>query len=477
MDKTLELLISALQQAQKEKALHTKEPADFQTGPLLTQPGGMFSTTGLDSDVISLHVSPRGLGAAIPAIPATLDDPRYGFLTGFGDDIGDEAVYPCDDAPTGYMKAGTLTAQFGRVMRQTNTIEIDKLLHTQRGATTDLRLMNQVLNGGVGLDMANMNQNDLLNLVVKMEMVDVGVRFERLLARMLWNGTITANTAGGGYKEFPGLDSQIATGQKDAESGVALPAADSLIFNFSNNLVDDDSPDIVEYLSMMEFHLRDLAERTNMLPVTWALAMPLGLWFELSAIWPCRYLSHRCNVDGSNALVINDNTNVAMRDAMRSGRYIDINGNRYPVIVDDGMPELSNANSGSIPVGSFTGSIAFVPLRVRGSFPSLYWEYLDYRQVQGQIAPLGAGTRNVPFWTEGGKFLWVYRDKGYCFDLQAKIEPRVVLRTPHLAGKIQNVRWTPLVHNRSAFPDSPYFKNGGASIRTIPTLGQAVWRP
>lgn len=478
----LQRLISAIEALTKEQGLHTKadyrNTASGQGGPLLTQPGGMFAITGLANEVISLHVSPRGLGSMLPAIPATLSDPRYAFLTGFSDDIGDEAEFPCDDAPTGYMKAGTLTSQFGRVMKQTNTIEIDALLQTQRGVNTDLRLMNSVLNGGTGLDMANMNQTDLLNLVVKMEMVDVGVRFERTFGQMLWNGTITANRAGGGYKEFPGLDSQIATGQKDAENGMLIPSADSMIYNFGYNRIDSESVDIVEYLSMMEFNLRDLSDRTQMGPITYALVLRPEAWFELSAVWPCRYLSYRCSdSSGAQILAINDSTNVTMRDAMRNGKYIDINGNRYAVVLDDGIPEFTNTNNGLIPNGSFASAIYFAPLRVRGNFPVLYWEYIDYRAVQAQIAPLGAGVRNVPFWTDGGKFLWVYRDKSYCFDLQAKIEPRVVLRTPHLAGKIQNVVYSPLTHTRSAYPESPYWRNGGASVRPIPAAGQAVWRP
>lgn len=204
--KVLEQLVAAFAAVTKEMkdgGLHSKAPANNNTAALLTQPGGMFAVTGLENEVISLHVSPQGLGARLPAFPATVDDPRYGFLTGFSDDIGDEAVGPCDDAPTGYMKTGTLTSQFGRISRQTETIEIDKLLHQQRGVNTDLRLMNSVLSGDVGLDMANMNQNDLLNLVVKAEMVGVGVRFERKMSRLLWSGAIANNTAQGGLQGVP----------------------------------------------------------------------------------------------------------------------------------------------------------------------------------------------------------------------------------------------------------------------------------
>lgn len=473
----LERLVAALETLEKGAGggLHTKAPANFGTASLLTQPNGMFAVTGMENEVISLHISPMGLGANIPAIPGNIDDPRFGFITGFSDDIGSEATNPCDDAPTGYMKSGMLSARFGRIMRQTNTIEIDKLLHQKRGVNTDLRLINNVFNGDSGMSMANMDQGQLLDLVVKSEMVGLGVRMERKLARMLWDGVITNDTSGGGYKEFPGLDSQIATGHVDAESNVAMPSADSDIKDFNYNLVDGTTLDIVEYLSMLEFYLRHKAERTNMLPVTWAVVMRPELWFELSAVWPCRYLTHRCSIDsGTNPVVINDNTNVALRDSMRNGNFIDINGRRYPVITDDGINELTNVTNVNVPAGSYASSIYMVPLRIRGSFPSLYWEHIDFRGVQSQISPLGAGMRNTPFWTDNGRFLWVYRENGYCFDLQAKVEPRVVLRTPHLAGKIQRVRYSPLQHLAESFPTSPYWLDGGSSIRPSSTTYN-VW--
>jgi hypothetical protein len=410
----------------------------------------------------------------LPVFANNIDDPRYGFITGFSATTGSEATNPCDDAPKGYMKGGTLTSAFGRVMRQTETIEIDKLLHQQRGASTNLRLMGEMLGNSL-LNPAGMTQGQLLDLVVQAEMVGVGVQLERKLATMLWQGSTANNTSGGGYKEFPGLDNQIATGQLDAESGVAMPAADSLIYDFNYNLAGGAVLDIVDYLSMLEFYLRDVATRTGLLPVTWTVVMRPELWFELSAAWPCAYLTHRCATDaGTNVAVINDNANVAMRDAMRNGMYIDINGNRYPVVTDDGIFEHTNINNANVTAGSYASSIYMIPTRIRGNFPTVYWEHIDYRGVQTQLSPLGPGVRNAPFWTSDGRFLWVYRENGYCFDLQAKVEPRVVLRTPQLAGKIQNVRYTPLTHLRSFEPSSPYHFDGGVSLRSV-TASSHVW--
>lgn len=472
----LEQLAAALQMY--NAAQQTKAVGNQHSAMLLQQPGGMFAVTGLNNDIISTHVSPRGLGAMIPALPSDADDPRFGFLTGFSDDIGSEPDFPCDDAPTGYMKAATLTAQFGRLSRQTETIEVDKLLHRKRGVNNNLRLLNAMLTGNVGLNMGNMNETDIMNLVVKAEMVSVGVRAERKLARMLWSGSPSVFTAHGGYKEFPGLDAQIATGQVDAENNVAVPSADSLIYNFAFQDVDGSVRDVVEYISMMEFQLRDLATRTNMDPVTWALVMRPELWFELSAIWPCRYLTQRCaSSPGVTGLSINVNGSeqVAMRDAMRNGLYIDINGNRYPVVIDDGIHEYTNATHASVPAGFWASSLYFVPLRARGSFPVLYWEHINYTELQRQLSPLGAGMRNTPFWTDNGRWLWVYKENGYCFSLQVKTEPRIILRTPHLAGKIQNIRYSPMQHLKSPFPDSSYWTNGGVSFRPEDTDGFAIW--
>lgn len=470
----LERLVGALETLTKDK-MHTKAPGSFNSAQLLTQPSGLFTVTGLERELFTTHIRPMGLGSVLPAIASATDDPRYGFITGFSDDIGSEPVAPCDDAPTGYMKGGTLTAQFGRVQRGTDTIEIDATLHQQRGASTDLRLIGEMLNTGDGMSIGQ--PRDPMRTVIDAQMVGAGVRMERKLAKMVWQGSPANNTAQGGYKEFPGLDNQIATGQIDADTGTALPSVDSLIYNFNYNAVDGTGLDIVEYLSMMEYYLRDVADRTGLSPVTFALVMRKDLWFELSAVWPCRYLTNRCaTAAGTDPMVINDNVNVAMRDGMRDGKYIDINGNRYPVITDDGIFEHTNVTNASVPAGHYASSIYFVPLRAIGNFPVTYWEYINYNNINAQLSALGAGARNAPFWVHpGGRFLWVFKPNGLCFNLQLKTEPRIVLRTPQLAGKLQSVLYSPLTHLRDFDATSPYHLNGGVSLRSV-TTGQAVWR-
>lgn len=442
--------------------LLTREVANTGTATLLTQPGGIFSTWGLEPDVISTHIRPMGLGAVLPPpIPSLTDDPRYPVFAGYGAEEGAQPTYPCEDAPAGVMYAGSFTAQFGRIPKNTNTIEIDKLMHGGgRGITTNLRLLGQIF-GDSPLS-ANMSQDQILDLVTKAEMIGALVQMERSLSKMNWTGTPTNNTAGGGYKEYPGLDYQIITGRVDADGGGAMPNLDSYIEDFNYNSVGGTGADIVAAVSYMTYYLETLADQTGVAPVQFAIAMRPDLWHALCEVWSARYMSQNSfSATGTQLLVINDDTNVKLRDAMKAGRYLDVYGKRYPVILDDGIYEKNSTTTAGIPRGSFASSIYFLPMTYAGNSQGLYMEYIDYSGVNRQISPLGNGSGKVNFWSDNGRFLWNMEHQRFCFDLQVKVEPRLILRVPQLAGKLMNVLYSPKRHIRSAFPESPYYVSGG----------------
>jgi len=452
------------------QALAEQKSADAgPTGPAsLFGSGGIFSTPGVEPDVITAYVRPHGLITELPRMPSTYENPRFATITGFTDTVGSEPAQPCDDAPMGYMKGCNLTAAFGRLSRSTPTIEFDKvMLRLHRGISTDLALRGRVL--GLG-DMApaGLSEADILNIYTMAEMVTVGVNIERELSRMIWQGTPANNNVGGGYKECPGLDNQIATGQVDADTETACEALDSDVKNFNNNPVTGSSPSIVEYMSMMEFYLRYNAERMGLMPVEWVIAMTEGLWFELTEIWPCQYNTNRCAsaVVGDQSRTVLDGGEMRSQiDAMRTGKYIDINGHRYRVITDSGILEES------IGYGTFRSSIYFIPLTITGGFQVTYLEYVDYRAGARDTALLRG---NETFWTDRGMYSWAAEFQKWCYKLSCKIEPRIVLRTPQLAGRIDDVLYEPLQHVREPYPDSPYFKDGGVSLRGGESL-HAVW--
>lgn len=484
-DVVLEQLTKAIQgQAKVQEALvsaitgeeYGEKQETTNTAVLLFGGGGIFSTPGLDANVITAHIRPKGISAMLPKFSSVLEQPLYATVTGFTgiNGIDDEPVNPCDDALSGFMKGCNLTAQFGRVARATNTIEFDKVMtRLNAGVTTDLVLRGRLL-GMDDFNPSGLSESEAINVVTMGEMVGVGVQFERVLSRHVWQGSPANNTAGGGYKEFPGLDNQIASGQIDANTGVACEALDSDIKDFNFNPVEGSSPSIVEQLSMLEFFLNYNADRMGLDPAQWVIAMRPELWYELSAVWPCQYNTNRCAtavIGGQSRVFIDGRENVAERDRMRRGMTIDVNGRTYPVVTDTGIFEDNNETNGNLIPGQFASSIYMVPLTITGGFPVTYMEYLDYRAGARDVALLRG--RN-DFWTDDGVFSWTLEEEKWCYELTAKTEQRIILRTPQLAGRIDNVMYEPVQHLRSPYPDSPYFADGGVSLRDTPTL-QAVW--
>lgn len=468
----LDRLVKALEKEVGDGGQHTKTPANFSNYTPLHGSGGIFTAPGLERDVLTAHMRPSGITAILPKIPTVYQDPRFGTITGFTATTGSQPTYACEDAPTGYMKGCNLTARFGRIRFDTNTIDVDDvMLRLHRGDHTDLMLRGQLL-GMTGMTPSGLQQTDVLNLVTMSEMVIAGVNMERELNRQTWQGVTTI------ANEFPGLDVQIATGQRDADTGTLCPALDSDVKEFAYNDVCGSTLDIVEYLSSMMWYLNDIADNTGLAPVNWVIVMRPGLWHELTACWPCAYNTNKCAsmMTDANASVSVDGVDMTrLRDDMRNGKYIDIEGRRYPVITDTGIFEHNSTNNANLVPGQYASSIYAVPLSIQGGFPVTYMEHLDFRAAQADVNLL-RGMEQF-FWTDNGMYSWAYEQVKWCYKLALKIEPRVVLRAPHLAGRLDHVLYSPLQHERSSDPASSYFKDGGISINPNAVLSApyAVW--
>jgi len=456
----------------KQAGMATKDVLSYPTATRLHGTGGIFSVPGMEREVVSTHVRPFGLAARLPKFASIDEDPRFGALTGFTDDVGNEPATPCANAPQGYTKSCTLTAQFGRVARSTQTIEMDKvMLRFNRSDFRDLQLYGEVL-GMSGFTPSGLNQQQALNVITMMEMINAAVRLERVLCGHLWVGSPANNNAGGGYAEFPGLDNQIATGQVDSSTNVACASLDSDIKDFEYQDVCGTTRDIVEYMSMLEYYIYSLASDTGLQPVEWVWVMRPQLWYELTACWPCKYNTNRCTAIGGDHQVITDGReNITDRDRMRQALTIDVNGRNYPVILDNCIAESNNQNDAHVQPGTYASDIYFIPLRITGGLPVTYMEYVDYRQAASDTALLRG---REDFWTDRGEYSWAIDQEKWCYELSVKTEQRVVLRTPQLAGRIQNVAYSPLQHLRDPQPDSPYWVDGGVSLRRAGTR-YAVW--
>lgn len=454
-----ELINLLSKQTEILEGLAAKSAGNAQSVAPLHGNGGVFSSS-MERDVISAVVTPYGISAVLPAFPSVNENPLFGAITGFTDVVGSEPTTPCADAPVGYIKGANLTAKFGMTRRDTNTVDIAKvMMKKNRGDFTDLVMRGKII--GTELLPASIDDNDVLNIIVKSEMVGAAAQAQRKLSKDIWRGTVASGT-------FPGLDVQVATGQKDAETGTLAPALDSDVKDFNFDLIGGTGRDIVEYISMVEFYCRYNAENMGLDPVRWVVAMRPELWQELTAVWPLAY-----NTLKANSKVTVDGVELTReRDRMRNAKRLIVNGNEYEVVLDTGIYEYNSTNSAGLAKAEYASGIYFLPMTINGNFPVLYREFVDYRAMDTLSGKYLNGLNT--FWSDGGEFSWAVETNKWCIKLSLRADNRIILRTPQLAGKIQKVKYVPLQHLREPYPESSYFADGGVSMRSSTTFN-SVW--
>lgn len=435
--------------------------------------GGLWSMGGLSREIINAKIEPHGLSKFLPLLPSVDTNPIFGAILGVESD-GSRITEPCEDAPTGYAKGGTLTAKFGLTRFDTRTIDLMEVgLRKHRGDFTDL-----VLRGGLLGDAAlspqsirAMSDREFFTNLVASEMLIAGINAQRELSQDLWQGTVAVGA-------FPGLDIQINTGHVDAYTNAVMPSLDSKLYDFNYNDVSGESPNIVEIMHAMEHWLYYNSVHMGFDPVQWIIVVRPELWEELINVWVCKYMTNHCadtGTAGSERIITvnNDGAAAELRNTMKNAMYLDINGRRYPVVMDTGIYQYDWDNDENLGEGEYASSIYFVPLTVQGGgFRTTYREYVDYSAAEQMLDMIKQGKN---FWSDGGVYSWSIEDeKGWCAKLALRSQQRVILRTPHLAGKIQKVKYAPIMPIRSPYQDETYFLDGGVSMRSDETF-YSVW--
>lgn len=433
-------------------------------------PGGLFSTPGLERPIFSAMVLPRmGLQSRLSVVPTVSTDPLFGILTGVTATTGDsEPSGVCDDPKTaGLAKLCTHTFPLGRYSRQSRVFDIDRAGKiTNRAEMMDLQMLGNAIQGLTGATVPTLpgasSQAEIVRNEVAKAMFELGVSWSRDFATQIYAGNPANNTAGGGYKEFYGLDNLINTGYRDAVTGVVCPASDSIIRSAGNVDITTNPSYYVRTIANIIRNLRSLATRAGLDPVQWNIVMSFGLFYELTEIWPVSYMTYRAtNIPSGSTNFVNSSDVERMRDEMRgdlynyTGQFLLIDGQKIPVVLDDAITETQNAGS------SFSSSIYFVPLTVLGGIPVTYMEHFNYNEGSIEMGNAFAGEGSY-FASDNGRFLWHRKPPtNFCVQILAKTEPRLLLLTPYLAARLTDVNYTPLEHERQYDPAASYYKDGG----------------
>lgn len=444
--------------------------------------GGLFNTPGLNPGVVNAMILPYlGLQAALPVTRTPYQQPLTPIFTGVTASTGSFSAAPCGDTKTvGLAKLCNITTKFGRVSLKTPTLQLDRMGQlSNRGYFTDFRLLgdpnNPTITNGVTPTLPQGGLSAAITSEVQKQMLQYRVGWAREFSKLLYSGN-PVNNLGDGYKEFMGLDILINKGYRDAESGTLCPAADSLLQSFSSQNFSTSptaATDLVALIQNMYHALESIADRTGLSPVQMKLSMPRDMFYEVTKVWPIAYATTATTVIAAGQvntqLQINAMDSAQLRDEMRTGSFLMIGGIRVPVIVDDAITQTS------IGSGVFESTIYFVPVFVLGNTPSTYTEYFDF---DGDGALMTAanifGIPGKYFTSDAGRYAFVKLNDDFCVALKGLEIARVRLDTPHLAGRLTEVRYTAGIPTRSPYPGDATFYNGG---HTVTPSAPSLWSP
>jgi len=436
-------------------------------GPLQDGSGnfGPFAAPGVRPQMYTTLVRPYSLARMLGVSKSEYTEVLLEILTGVTAGSGANAENFCGDPPEpGRAKVCQQNIPFGEYFSKDSLNVIPK--------TGQLRnrgeIPREVLNGGP-------NENPLIPDVLWRWPADsrdqlgyglwlVGVELERSLEPVLITGSnalAPGATQPGWISEFNGLDWWIKTGFTDAISGVACPAMDSIVITFSAAITGTDAAGrtIMNELQRLVRATRANAMKFGMPEVEHVFVMRDTLFYELVDQVACNYATTRCTA-GTNAAQTQDALVIeGMRQAMINGMYLEIEGRRIIVVFSDGVPETQNAD------GTWRSDIYYVPVRWRGqSLLNLEYFPMDNPYISKYTSFINAPDTSV---INNGIFLTGKRHNGFCHEYLFASRMRLILETPFLAGRIDNVDYAANTDIRDPHPDATTrYKDGGRTMRT-----------
>jgi hypothetical protein len=261
---------------------------------------------------------------------------------------------------------------------------------------------------------------------------------------------------------FNGLDVLVNTGYADAFTHVACPAADPIVLNAGGAIIQNTGVATVRRYVENYRAVKYLAEQLQVNDVQWSFLMRYQKFLALTEIWPCAYNTYRCYVTpptaGSVVVDISASEQNAMRQAMRDGHYLLIDGEKVPVIIDTTMLEQN------VGAGNFQSDTYLLPIKsatLGGQL--LYLDYFNYRGqfgMQDIISQLGPQDEYRV--SPDGRFaIFFMGGTAFCKQVMIRTRKRLVLRAPFLSVKIEDEQYNVYVHEREWDPAGSFYQDGG----------------
>jgi len=459
------------------QAVATKnDPPLAPIGPYSHGPNGLFNRRDRDNPVFSAMMTPQmGVADALPVFngsrfldeafggtDAAFESLITGMTAGALDDFANQPTTPCADGPTGgLMKFCSLVNTFGHYKMSTREVEINRAGRVaDRVDAFAVQVANQFPTGLFASPTPTPSLQNAVNTELAMRIWEMVMSFQRMIAPRVFTGSPVNNV--GEAKDIVGLDIHINTGNKvDSQFGTVCTAANSDVKNFNSGIIDSTTAqNIMAYIEMADAFVTHKARRQGLGDPEYIIAMRPELWQVITEVIPVQKYEKiiaMINRVTNGRAVVDSQGVYNERNAIRASMMIPVNNRFIRVVIDDTIAETNIGKVAGTP--AYISTIYGIPLTVLGGYPVTFWEYFDHGNNQAMA--IQAMASMLTWVTDGGQFRWTSEFSKGCLKLNAVFDPRLRMRTPQIAWRINNVGYAPLQHFSSWDPNSAYFVDGG----------------
>lgn len=457
-------IAKALGIAQKNDPASTTLTAPTLQGPFSGNADqyGIFSGAGVRPDRFSTLVRPHSFMRALQISKSEYTDEILEVMTGVTAASGTNATGFCGNPPTvGQGKVCQQIYKFGKYYVKTDLNSIPEIGQLRNRADVPGNIINQGTAGHPLIPDLMFRLADPRSQL-QYELWRIGVEAERTLDVVGIQGDISVDSTSsefGHIVEFNGLDLQIKNDYTDAVTGLACEAMDSEVISYSAAVGDttSDGRNMVQVMEDTMYGLRERGEGMQIEGVQYAIVMRKEAFRPFVNAYACDYNNYICTgaagtPNNNDAVTVN-----GLRQSMLTGRYILVAGEQVPVLFTEGIAQTTPA------ANTMESDIYIVPLNWQG-LPLTHLQYFD--MGNSYATEFSNFTNGATVVMNNGLWIAAERDTGLCKEYHFANRMRLILETPFLAGRIDNIQYTNLAPIRNALPGASYYADGGSSFRS-----------
>lgn len=432
-------------------------------------PNGPFSEPGVNPGVFNAITAPRTFADTIPLRRSEYFNELTSILTALTATGGSNPTDVCGTAPVvGQLKKATVQTQFGQLYLSSEKVNVTRVGELNNRADVERRILNMAQTPDpLAPDVLRMSGlNFRSERTHQMYKLYQGIRRAVAPVNVTGNATLANSATQLGFiKEFDGLDRLIKTGYTDVSTGVAAPAADSLVVNWGANVngsktIQGNSLDISQILHDMYYSRSTLASQLGG-DGAWGFVMDQRLFREVVFAFARTYASIRGGGQSAGNPTFRDSERLESRaQEMMRGQYLLIDGMPVPVYFTSGAEVAVDDLSGA----GLVGDIWLVNYSFAGE-DTLYYEYFP---MNNQFAVEWARSLGAEYFDYSNDGLYIYGSnvQNFCGELITSARMRLIHRTPFLSAKLTNITFNSYVGYRDFEVGSTFYYGGGATVYT-----------